>query len=560
MTAANQFRFWLYASACAALVGGCSGGSSNSSSTDPAWTDGDPLVAYAWHLGNTGQTSFAQNGGVKGEDINVVEAHALGYTGKGVRVAVTDSGLELAHEDIADNVLAGESRDYRQPYPFGVDPTSTDIRGDHGTSVAGLIAAVGWNGKGSRGVAPHAKVAGLNVIANYTLEALVDQLVGDFDVFNQSWGLSQGRPGDGTPRFYIPGDDAYALQIRFGTNRLRGGKGAIYVRSMGNSFDDDLRDGELVSRPGNSDGQVTLPQHIMVGALAANGTKSSYSTTGANIWVSAPGGEYGTDDPAMITIDQSGCEVGYAREGETANPFQGGAHELNRDCNYTSTFNGTSSAAPVASGVVALMLEANPDLTWRDVKYILARTATQVDPDFAPRTFPLDPPGYVNEPGWITNGAGLKFHNWYGFGRVNAGAAVKMAKSYASTWKAWRQSVTESAPLALAIPDFDKDGASTTLTVTEDLKIESVQIILDVTHPHVGDLGVELTSPSGTKSVVLNANNSFNQADFDGVILLTNAFLNELSAGDWELKLVDARATETGTLTRWGISIAGRKP
>ena len=531
----------------------------SSSSSSPSWWDGDPLVPYAWHLGNTGQTSFAQNGGIAGEDIKVVEAVALGYTGKGVRVAVSDSGLEITHEDIADNVLVNQCRDYRLPYPFGKDPTSTELRGDHGTSVAGLIAAVGWNGKGSRGVAPNAKVAGLNYLANPTTEVLLDQIVGDFDIFNQSWGYSYGDPGDGKPRSYIKGTDAYSLQIRYGVNRLRNGKGAIYVRSMGNDYLDDYRDTHPVSKAGNGDYEVVLPQHIMVGALNANGVKSSYSTTGSNIWISAPGGEYGINHPAMITIDQSSCDIGYSRIGATKNPFEGG-HELNPDCNYTSTFNGTSSAAPVTSGVVALMLEANPDLTWRDVKHILAVTATQVDKDFQPLTHPLDPPGHINEPGWITNAAGFKFHNWYGFGRVNAEAAVKMARDYKSNWKTWQETTVTSDPLALPIPDFDKDGVTAVLKVTEDLKIEAVQLGVSITHPFTGDLGIELTSPSGTTSVLLHTNNSFNQPDLDDVILLSNAFYGELSQGDWKIRVVDGRATNVGTLTQWKLIISGRKP
>lgn len=538
------------------IAGGCSGGSSDSSS--PSVWDGDPLVPYAWHLGNTGQTSFSQNGGVAGEDINVAEAWALGYTGKGVKIAVTDSGLEIAHEDIADNILADQCRDYRVPYPFGKDPTSTELRGDHGTSVAGLIAAIGWNGKGSRGIAPNAKVAGLNVIANFNLETLLDQLDGDFDIFNQSWGVMP-LPGDGKPRFYVPAEVSYRLQIRYGVNRLRNGKGAIYVRSLGNAYEDALRDGEVVARPGNGDGYVALPQHIMVGALNANGVKSSYSSAGSNIWVSAPGGEYGTNHPAMITIDQSTCEIGFSRIGQTKNPFEGG-HELNPDCNYTSTMNGTSSAAPVTSGVVALMLEANPELTWRDVKYILAVTATQVDKDFQPLTHPLDPPGHINEPGWITNAAGHKFHNWYGFGRINAGAAVKMARDYKSNWKTYQEKYYFVDGLSLAIPDFDKDGITTEIEVTEDLKIEAVQLEVSITHPFTGDLGIELTSPSGTTSVLMNTNNSFDQADFSEAILLSNAFLDELSRGKWKVRVIDGRATNTGTLTKVGINIIGRKP
>ena len=562
----NELKFGLVTSVFVSLVsaGGCGKGSSSSESSLPSWWEGDPLVPYAWHLGNTGQSSFARNGGVPGEDVKVAEAYALGYTGRGVKIAVADSGLEITHEDIADNVLVNQCRDYRLPYPFGTDPTSTELRGDHGTSVAGLIAAVGWNGKGSRGIAPNAKVAGLNFLANSSDEAMIDQLLGDFDIFNQSYGIKQGQQGDKTtPRFYTPINVPYLVQIRYGVNRLRDGKGAIYVRAMGNAYFDDFRgpNDDWVSRPGNADGYVALPYHIMVGAMNAHGVKSSYSTTGANIWISALGGEYGIDHPAMITIDQSSCDIGYSRIGEKKNPFEGG-HELNPDCNYTSTFNGTSSATPVVSGIIALMLEANPDLTWRDVKHILAVTADQVDPNFAPLTHPLDPPGHINEPGWITNAAGFKFHNWYGFGRVNAEAAVKMAKEYKSNWKTWEEfSALKELSTPLDIPNFDADGVEDTLVITNDIKIEAVQLVVSIDHEFTGDLGIELTSPSGTKSVVLNTNNSFNQPNLEGAIMLTNAFYGELSAGPWKIKVIDGGNlyTNEGQLKNWGLIIYGRK-
>ena len=82
----------------------------------------------------------------------------------------------------------------------------------------------------------------------------------------------------------------------------------------------------------------------------------------------------------MMTTDVAGCSAGYVKSGTSGNnAFNNqGNHSENSSCNYTSTFNGTSSAAPVAAGGIALILEANPALTWRDVKHILASTSDQV--------------------------------------------------------------------------------------------------------------------------------------------------------------------------------------
>ena len=155
-----------------------------------------------------------------------------------------------------------------------------------------------------------------------------------------------------------------------------------------------------------------------------------YSSPGSSVWISAPGGDFGISYPAILTTDIMGCSKGYSSQGATANDFESGG-AFNSNCNYTSTMNGTSAATPMVSGVVAAMLSANPNLSWRDVKYILASTARQVDLN----SFSIDHPfgndlsGHIYLQGWRTNAAGFKFHNWYGFGAVNGDAAILMAKT-----------------------------------------------------------------------------------------------------------------------------------
>ena len=65
------------------------------------------LYKYQWHLENTGQTTFATNAGTADEDLNLNTVISSGYSGAGVTVAVIDSGLEIGHEDLADNMVAG---------------------------------------------------------------------------------------------------------------------------------------------------------------------------------------------------------------------------------------------------------------------------------------------------------------------------------------------------------------------------------------------------------------------------------------------------------------------
>jgi len=317
-----------------------------------------------------------------------------------------------------------------------------------------------------------------------------------------------------------------------------------------------------------------------VGAVNAFGRRSSYSTPGSAIWVSAPGGEFGLSveagwaspptnpeyvfEPAMVTTDQSGCDQGYSNDfdGAPYNLFEDGSEE-NPDCDYTSTFNGTSSATPVTAGVIALLLEANPDLTWRDVKHILASTAEKVDPDQA-GVIILETSGIIDQPyqvelGWIENGAGYHFHNWYGFGRVDVTSGVAMAQSYdLDTLGIFQDSgFTGSGSLNVGIPDATPTGVESIISVTSDLTIEAVQIQVSVDHGYVGDLGIELRSPEGTRSILLNAYNGFASADLDDMVLESNAFYGESSLGNWTLKVVDAYEMVQGTLTNWRIRFYG---
>jgi subtilisin family serine protease len=537
-------------------------------------TAADPLYGYQWHLNNSGQTNFAANPGTSAEDINVDSVIAEGIKGNDVIVAVVDTGLEIAHEDLSANVVSGGSWDF---VGSDSDPTSSSTTGDHGTSVAGLIAATGWNGKGGRGVAPSASLKGFNLISSsQTLANYVSSLGGasysnDVDIFNQSYG---------SDRYYSTTiNSTIEAQYIYGVSSLRSGKGAIYIKSSGNGFHLGVKISGtsyycyqlyggatgLSCQNANMDPSNSIPENIMVGALTAKGKKSSYSTAGSNLWVSAPGGESGTTDPAMLTTDQSNCTQGYVRTGgASGNTFdtvsEGSGHSENSNCNYTSIFNGTSSAAPVTSGAVALMLEANPALTWRDVKHILASTSDQVDATLGATIITINGVAYDAEPAWLTNAAGYKFHNYYGFGRVNVAAAVTAAKAYTAgslgtfTYSSWASSGT----LNTAIQDNDASGLSNAISVSDSKSIEAVQVKINLTHPYTGQLAIELTSPSGSKSMLFNPKNIFASSNgLTNFILLSNAFYGETSNGNWTLKVVDTNSGNTGTLTNWSIRVFG---
>ena len=531
---------------------------------------GDPIKSAAWHLKNTGQTSFAIAGGTSGEDLNLAATISEGTTGLGIKIAVSDSGTQIAHEDLTDRIISGASKNYTLASPWIGDPTpsfTNNPSNAHGTAVAGIIGATGWNGKGSRGVAPESSLAGFLFIGSPQSTAiLVDQAAGDFDIFNYSYGYPQCA--------YTPINPSLETQLRLGTTTLRSGKGALYVKAAGNNYIGDLSEcdrPDSLNYLGNSNmnGQNAIYQTVAVAALTATGQITSYSSPGSNLWISAPGGQFGTTSPAIISTDAMGCSEGRSRTTNTANTFESGNSSLNSNCNYTSTMNGTSSAAPNTSGAIALILQTRPLLTWRDVKYILAKTAKRVDPNAGNTSHPWGADysltNHTYQQGWVQNNAGIFFHNRYGFGGVDVDAAVAMAKTYDLTLLgtlnetlnndgSWKFS---SGTIALAIPDKSATGVSSSISVTDSLKIEAVEIELSVTHTIPGQLGVELTSPSGTKSILLNINSFILGPNFNAIHLNTNAFLDEMANGSWTLKVIDGFLADTGTLTHWKIKING---
>ena len=363
----------------------------------------DPLYGCQWHLKNTGQFK----GTIPGNDIDVEPVWASFRGTPNQIVCAVDDGLEIAHKDLAANVVSGLSWDYVEEDP---DPTA----GKHGTAVGGVAAARGFNGMGGRGVAPEAGLCGHRILGGggVTDADEADAETRDFGlmaVYNNSWG-----PNDDAQRLEAPGPLMQAAMAR-GISEGRDGKGALYLWAGGN--------GRLSADNSNYDGYANWRGTIAVAATTSAGTQSLYSENGANLCVNAPSS--GGEDPGITTTDRTGAE-GY-NKGTQPRDFS--------DMDFTDTFGGTSSATPAVSGACALLLQARPDLGWRDVKSILMATAVKNDPD---------------DPDWTTNGAGYHVNHKYGFGRVDAAAAVAAA-SHWSNLPTETSVESENSP-GLAIP------------------------------------------------------------------------------------------------------------
>ncbi|MCT2533683.1 Ig-like domain-containing protein [SAR92 clade bacterium H231] len=537
----------------------------------------DPLYQYQWHLNNVGQTNFATNPGTSGADLNVDTVISGGITGSGVTVAVIDEGLELGHEDLVDNVVAG-SWDFVNS---DSDPTSDNVSGDHGTSVAGIIAAKGWNNIGVRGVAPNASIIGYNFIKSQDLSNQLQSwgssppVAVDVDIYNMSYGSGPTESGYALPSFMGSSQEAALIS---GVTNLRAGKGAIYIQSAGNGFAQypSASCGTYLScTEAMIDVKRGSPYILPVAALNADGTISSYSTPGSGLWISGFGGETGNNTdhsglnhssgnkPAIMTVDQASCSKGYTRTGVSAgsgrnyNTFNNGDNSENSSCNYASTFNGTSSAAPSVAGVVALMLEANPDLTWRDVKHILATTADQVSPSLS-YTYQ----GLVQYE-WETNSAGYKFHNRFGFGKIDAAEAVTTATSYTPDSRGIFVSTPYAESGVINSGIVYPNNTTSTITVTKPAGsndfVEYVRVSVQFSHSIPNSVGLRLMSPDGTIINIMQpmTNLSTNPSStlFD---IGVSGLYGESIEGVWTIAANDyLNDGTTGTLIKWGIKVYG---
>ena len=341
--------------------------------------------------------------------------------------------------------------------------------------MAGIIAGIEGNGLGGIGIAPQVKIISFNAMRAPSTANIADALkrdLGQVSISNNSWGdfNSWGEP------LALKSDIENSLQE--GTTKGRNGKGIVYIFSAGNgaSIDNNGIPSDNVNYSGLVNNYYTLP----ICAVDSTGKKTVYSETGATLVVCAP--SKGTDPNYGIFTTDVTKDLGYNSTLKTSD-FQ--------DKNYTKLFGGTSAAAPMVSGVTALLLEANPNLTWRDVRYIYAKTARKND---------------AAHPDWTKNAANFNINHNYGFGLIDASAAIKEA----IYWSNLPESITieKETFVNLQIPDNDSIGLESSILINDIAKVEFVDIYLNApNHPKVGDLVVTLVSPSGTKSILSELHN-----------------------------------------------------
>lgn len=521
-------------------------------------TGTDPLAQYQWHLNNTGQFTFASSGGTAGKDLNLPAG--MTETGSGITVLVSDDSVEHFHDDLYDNWSLSSSLNFLNASYAGSPAPGLRSDDTHGTSVAGIIGAIKNNGTGGYGIAPEVTLAGANTLSQAVSQVnsiFIAQANTNAHIVNMSWGTSQD--------VYSPIISGYKDQIESATSTLRSGRGTIFIKSAGNDYE-IYKDGKYRVGNSNLDGDNTLPQIISVAALDADFFSAYYSSPGSNIWISAPGGINGTSEPAILTTDRLGCNYGYAKS-TVSNTFNRDANAVNNDdCKYTSLFNGTSSAAPMVSGAVALLLEKNPNLTWRQVKAILAQSAASITSPSSNINTPdvssseTMPSGLAWEYAWQTNNAGYRFQNWYGFGAVDITAMLNLASTPPALGTLKTYSETKS--IAQSIPDNSSTGTSYTFTANQTFTLEEIEFEFTMSHPNLEEIMIEVISPHGgtpMKSILLNAYSGLRgETSMSNQRFITNAFYGESSTGTWTVKIYDAKAGNgSGTVSSVKINMRG---
>lgn len=429
----------------------------------------DPLYPSQWNLRNIGQFQ-----GRPGEDINIMGAWDDGYTGSGVQIAVIDDGYQHTHPDLSKNYAAADSVNFNgapgdasDPSP-DTNPPAGKEQDRHGTAVAG-VAMGASNGVCGVGAAFEARGAGIRMISSPVTDATEADGITYHNQNNHIYSNSWGPPDDG---IVVDGPkELFRRAVEHASTTARGGKGSIYVWAAGNGgeFNDNC----------NYDGYANQRFVIAVGAVGIDGKKAFYSEPCAALVVAAPSSSYNLA-AGIRTIDLVG-PAGYV------------------DGNCLSEFGGTSSACPLVAGVIALMLQANAALSWRDVTVLLASTARKNDPTDAD---------------WTTNDRKYNVNHKYGFGVVDASAAVKASKTHVLLNA--EQSNTMRYTSETYIQPNSGVGFTANFEMDPDFVVERVVVTVVIDHPNSGDLLITLTSPHGTESVLAEPHSNIPVIQFPG--------------------------------------------
>jgi len=459
----------------------------------------DPFWSEMWYVNRRDSLTM-----------NVQGAWNLGVTGRGVAVTILDDGIEKDHPDLVTNYDPLASTDINDG---DSDPNPRYDFSDsnrHGTRCAGQVAATPNNSYCAIGIAYNAQIGGIRMLDGQVSDAVEARSLSfnpdHIDIYSSSWGPNDdGKTVDG------PGKLA-SRAFQQGIYRGRDGKGSIFVWASGNGgrYKDNC----------NCDGYATSIFTITV---------SSTSESGAIPWYSEP------CSATLATTYSSG----------TASEKQIVTTDLHHSC--TTKHTGTSASAPMAAAIIALALEANPKLTWRDVQHILVRTSR---------------PGNLQALDWKENGVGRKVSHNYGYGLMDAEAMVTQAKR-------WKEMPMQQSCEVVSPYYYKVIQPMSFITIELDvLSCPGVRFLEHVVSPiHVtagrkrGDLRIYLMSPHGTRSTLLhNRPSDFSNSGFTNWPFMTTHCWGESPNGKWTLEIHnDAYSSwvSEAKFFRWSLKLYG---
>lgn len=536
----------------------------------------DPGYVRQWHLHDRfSNPAFDSRASARCEEAWRILNHFGSFD---VVVGVTDDGCKINHPDFdSPGKFAGWGyfRGSRLVVRDDIDADAAQMYrtgANHGTSCAGVIAGEA-DAVLTVGAAPGCRLLPIQwesngpylQITDSKLLTALNYLADNVDVVSNSWG--------GVPTSLWPA--AVINRIRqLAVNGGRRKKGIVFLWAAGNEncpiqhtanmevpYDDGWRQ--------NNDGSwswvgvstarqfrnnlVNVPGVMHVAALASNAQRSHYSNYGTGIGLCAPTNN--VHEYHRMTVTGLGITT-------TTGAGSG----------VTATFGGTSSATPLVAGVAALVISANPGLTALEVIAVLKRTAAR---NLNMAGYPKTPPAsYDPSPGWdvspvppFDNGGFIDIGSadglwspWFGHGRVDAAEAVAEALRLGGGAVAEQTRRQASSPV-LPIPDNDVAGVQDTILFTDDIRIGSIRVAVDIIHSYIGDLRLTLRTPSGSSVMLHNRNggsaNNLNQSFDEGTTLGLAGLKGQPLQGVWTLHVQDLARVDTGVLNHWEIVASG---
>uniref|UniRef100_UPI0037E838A5 proprotein convertase subtilisin/kexin type 4-like n=1 Tax=Semicossyphus pulcher TaxID=241346 RepID=UPI0037E838A5 len=458
--------------------------------SDQSLTFNDPLWPMQWELFAQGMYNSS------GFDLNVMSVWRNNITGNGVVVSIIDDGIDHTNKDLKKNFEALASFDLCASHGLSHDPMPIrNEENSHGTRCAGEVAMEANNSYCGVGIAFNARIGGIRLLAGPVTDAMeatsLTFNIHFIDIYVCSWGpRDDGAEMDGPHRL-----TEKALWL--GTHKGRGGKGSIFVWAAGNG-------GTMHDHCG-ADGYVNSIYTIAIGAVSQMG-KPTY---------------FGEPCPGLMAVTLTGASVGGSLPLVTVTNIGDGC---------VKHFPGTSSAAPIAAGILALVLEVNPTLTWRDVQHLIAKTAKIPDP---------------KEPGWNINAEGYHVHHRFGFGLLDAGRMVQQAALFNTV--APQRTCTQEVPLhptrilhQRGVVTVNIQSEACHGRTNEINTLEHVQVRVNISSMCRGDLSISLESPAGTVSLLLDTRpNDASTAGLKNWTLMTVHCWGEHPRGLWILKVTD---------------------